>query len=34
MKKREYERERVDMWSKLDRGRKTSLQLIQADNDF
>ena len=25
MKKREYERERVDMWSKLDRGRKTSL---------
>ena len=34
MKKREYERERMDMWSKLDRGRKTSLQLIQADNDF
>ena len=34
MKKREYERERMDMWTKLDRGRKTSLQLIQADNDF
>lgn len=25
MKKREYERERMDMWTKLDRGRKTSL---------
>ena len=34
MKKREYERERADMWSKLDRGRKTSMQMISADKDF
>ena len=34
MKKREYERERADMWSKLDRGRKTTLQLIHGDKEY
>ena len=34
MKKREYERERVDMWSKLDRGRKSTMQVISGDKDF
>ena len=34
IKKREYERKRVSMWSKLEKGRKTSFQLIESDKDF
>jgi len=34
MKKREYERERADMWSKLDRKRKTTVQLISGDKEY
>ena len=34
MKKREHERERNDLWNKLDRGKKTSMQIIASDKEF
>ena len=34
MKKREYERESIDMWSKLNRGRRTTIQIITGDKEF
>ena len=34
MKKREYERERQDLWGKLDRGRKSTVQVFTGDKDY